>query len=175
MEATKTHFRKLFNPNYLGAYSLDPGKDLILTIKQIKVEAITNCDGKKEDAAVIRFDENVKPMILNSTNSKTIKKIYNSPYLEDWVGKKIQLYAANIKAFGEVMEALRVRDYKPKVKDLTPVKLECEMCSKKIEGTNGLTAEAIARATKKKYGDFICSECAISLKTKLEETKNDTN
>jgi hypothetical protein len=174
MSETKTHWKKMHNSDYLGAYSLDEGKDLILTIKNVAIESVKNERGL-EDCVVARFVEKQKPMILNKTNSKLIQKIYKTPYIEEWANVKIQVYVAQVKFKGEVVEGLRIRDYEPKIKDLTPVKLDCEMCSKKIEGTNGLTAEAIARATKKKYGDFICSECAISLKTKLEETKNDTN
>lgn len=172
MNKTKTHYRKMYNPNYLGAYSLEPGQDMILTIKQIKVEQITNCDGRKEDAPVMRFEERgIKPMILNSTNSKTIKKIYKTPYLEDWVGKKIQIYAANIKAFGEEMEALRIREYKPKEPKMMDVKLDCEECKGKIVAFNNLTAEKVATHTKKTYGKFLCIECA----TKMKEEGEDNN
>jgi len=173
MSENKTHFKRLFNPNYVGAYALQPGKDLIVTIKAIKVETITNSDGRKEDAPVMRFEEpNVKPMILNSTNSKTIKKIYNSPYLEDWVGKKIQLYATTVKAFGEVVEALRIREYVPKVKEKINVPLDCELCEKPITGINGISPESISMATKKKYGNHLCSDCATDLKNKLEESED---
>ena len=30
--AELTHWKKFHNPDYLGSYSLDPGKDMILTI-----------------------------------------------------------------------------------------------------------------------------------------------
>ena len=172
-EEKKTHFKRLFNPDYIGAYALEPGQDLVLTIKQIKVESITNCDGRKEDAPVMRFEEkNVKPMILNATNSKTIKKIYKSPYLEDWIGKKIQVYAANIRAFGEEMEALRVREYIPREAKKIDVKLDCEECKGKITKLNNLSAESVATHTKKTYGRFLCSECATKLKNKQAEESN---
>ena len=35
---SETHWKRLINPDYLGAYSLDPGKDKILTIKAVKLE-----------------------------------------------------------------------------------------------------------------------------------------
>ena len=54
-------------------------------------------------------------MILNATNSKAISKMYG-PYIEDWVNKEITLYAEKIKAFGEYMEALRVRPIAPQKK-----------------------------------------------------------
>lgn len=169
MSEKKTHFRKMFNPDYIGAYALEPGQDLIVTIKSVNVETITNSDGRKEDAPVMRFQENVKPMILNSTNSKTIRKVHKSPYLEDWVGKKIQLYATTVKAFGEVVEALRIREYAPKVK--LNVTLDCEECKGKISAYNGISAEMISSSSKKKYGKHLCVECGQKLKQQ-EESKD---
>lgn len=48
-------------------------------------------------------------MIVNSTNAKAITLAVGSPYIEDWTGKKITLYVAKIKAFGEQVDALRVK------------------------------------------------------------------
>lgn len=165
MSETKTHFKKLFNPDYLGAYALDPGKDLILTIKQVKVEKITNCDGRKEDAPVMRFEERgIKPMILNSTNSKTIKKIYETPYLEDWVGRKIQIFVEQIRAFGEDMEALRIRPFIPKVEE--NISTKCADCKADIEGLGNSSPEKIARYTYEKYGKQLCASCASDMNEK---------
>ena len=86
----QTHWKKLINLDYLGAYSLDPGKDMILTIKGVRNEIVTGPDGKKEECMVMSFIENVKPMIVNSTNAKTIQKLYKTPYIEEWQGRKIQ-------------------------------------------------------------------------------------
>ena len=66
-------------------------------------------DSRKEECIIVTFVEKQKPMILNATNAKTITKMYKTPYVEEWQGRKIQLYAATIKAFGEQMEALRIR------------------------------------------------------------------
>jgi hypothetical protein len=87
-----THWKKLTNPEYLGAYSLDDGKDIVLTIKTIAREMVTGEAGKKEECTVARFLEPQKPMILNKTNCKTIEKIYKTPYIEEWQGKKIQIF-----------------------------------------------------------------------------------
>lgn len=112
---SKTHYKKLQHPDYLGAYAVDQGQEPVLTIKEVKNETVTGADGKKEECIVCHFaNANVKPMILNSTNCKTIAKVYKSPYIEDWQGKQIQLYVAQIKAFGDDVEALRIRPAVPK-------------------------------------------------------------
>lgn len=103
-----THWKKLTNPNYLGSYSLEPGQDLTVTIVSVAKELVTSSGGEKEECIVAHL-ENQKPIILNKTNCKTIEKLFKTPYIEEWKGKKITLYAEKVKAFGEVVEALRVR------------------------------------------------------------------
>lgn len=103
-----THWKKLTNPNYLGSYSLDQGKELTVKILSVKKELVTGSGGEKEECIVATL-ENQKPLILNKTNCKTIEKLVGSPYIEDWAGKKITLYAEKVKAFGDVVEALRIR------------------------------------------------------------------
>lgn len=117
---SKTHWKKLTNPDYLGAYSLEPGQELNLTIKNVVRQQVTGADGKKEECTVAYFTENVKPMILNVTNCKTIQKLYDNPYIEDWSGKKVTIYATKVKAFGESVEALRIRNKIPEKQNLTP-------------------------------------------------------
>lgn len=110
----KTHWKKLTNPDYLGAYALDDGKDMIVTIKNVEQKTITGAKGEKEDCIVADFENGVKPMILNKTNMKRIEKVCGSPYIEDWAGHNIQLYVDSVSAFGTTTMALRVRDFAPK-------------------------------------------------------------
>lgn len=124
---SKTHWKKHFNPNYLGSYSLEPGEERVLTITGLKDEDVMSPDGKTEKLPVLYFKED-KPMILNKTNAKTVAKVAGSDYIEDWPGVKIQIYIANVKAFGELTPALRVRPVAPK-KD----KLNADRYGKMIE------------------------------------------
>lgn len=131
----KTHWKKYFNYDYLGTDSLPNGEDLILTIKKLVEEKVTGTGGKKEDCLVCYFQEDVKPMILNRTNSKAIQKIYKTPYIEEWVGLKIQLYAkSGIQAFGTVTDGLRIRDWEPKIDTLAALKTQVR---EKLESYKG--------------------------------------
>jgi hypothetical protein len=155
---SQTHWKKLHNPDYIGAYALDPGKDLVVTIKNVKVETVQGPDGKKEECMVITFmEKDIKPMIVNSTNAKTIEKLYKSPYIEEWSGRKIQLFVDKIKAFGDTVEALRIR---PKIPNQTTISTKCTDCSNEIKGFENKTAEQIAQYTYGKYGKPLCTECA---------------
>ena len=109
----KTHWKKQFNYEYMGSYSLPDGKDVVLTIKETRKEKVTGTAGKKEDCFVCYFEESDKPMILNRTNCKTIERVYKSPFIEDWAGLRVQIGIDTVSAFGESVEALRVRNIKP--------------------------------------------------------------
>jgi len=110
----QTHWKKLTNPLYIGAYDFAPGEERTLTIKSVKREMVVGPDGKKEECTVIDFAEG-KPMICNTTNAKAITKAHGTPYIEEWAGKSITIYVAKVKAFGDTVDALRVRPVAPRV------------------------------------------------------------
>jgi len=112
------HWKKFFKYDYLGAYSLDDVEgDMIVTIKSLGVEKVIGANGKTEDCPVCYFTDADKPMILNRTNCHIIEKIYKTPNVEDWKGKRIQLYAKMVSAFGSETDALRIREFIPKSPD----------------------------------------------------------
>ena len=43
----QTHWKKLTNPLYIGAYDFAPGEERTLTIKSVKREMVVGPDGKK--------------------------------------------------------------------------------------------------------------------------------
>ena len=108
MEEKVTHWKKLTDPNYIGAEILQPGQELTLTIEKVVKEQVKSADGTNE-CIVAYFKGAKKGMILNKTNCKIISKRLDSPYIEQWVGKSITIYAAKVRAFGELVEALRVK------------------------------------------------------------------
>lgn len=171
---TQTHWKKLHNPDYLGAYSLDPGQDLILTIKNVTVQTVTGPDNRKEECPMISFVEPSKPMVLNVTNSKIIAKIYGTPFIEEWAGKKIQIYVDNVKAFGDVVEALRIRKFIPTSTTASAPELVCHDCARDIVEYNKLKPAQIAKGTIAKYGVMLCGECALVHKAALEAATNTT-
>jgi len=118
----KTHWKKLQNPDYIGAYSLmETGAPLDLTvqIKSVNVREVKGADGKKDMCTVADL-VGQKPFIINATNAKTITKMYESPFIEDWIGKRITLFVAKVKIAGETVDALRVRPSRPALPELTP-------------------------------------------------------
>lgn len=158
-----THWKKLTNPNYLGVYSLEDGKDMILTIDKLRKEQVVGSEGKKDECLVCYFVENVKPMIMNKTNLKQIEKLVGSPMIEEWHGFKIQVGSERVKAFGEIVDALRVRKEKPE-----EAVIVCKRCGSVIEPFGNLSAAQLAKRNKAKYGVVLCVECAQKAKAELE-------
>ena len=112
----KTHWRKVFLSDYLGSCDLDDGKDLKAVIKSVTVKSVKSPnDGKEQERNVATFtDANLKPMILNATNCKLMKKFAGSNFINDWNNIPVQIYVKDdIKAFGEVTEGLRIRPAQP--------------------------------------------------------------
>lgn len=109
-----THWKKAFNKEYLGSHDLEPNEELKVTIQFVSVIDVVDPKGDKHPCNVARFtDAKIKPMILNATACKQIKAFTGSPYIEDWGGCSIQIYVQEVKAFGEVVDALRIRPKQP--------------------------------------------------------------
>ena len=117
----KNHWRNFHNPDYIGAYAFQPGERKVVTIKSAAQEEVKSQRGS-EDCLVVHFAENEKPLICNVTNSKAIEKVAGSGYIEDWKGTKIELYVTEVSAFGDTVEAVRVKQTAPIIRkpELTP-------------------------------------------------------
>lgn len=150
----KHHWKEALPGDYLGAYALN-GQDLIVTIQSAGRELVVGANGKKEECLVLRFREQVMDMVCNRTNAKTITKVLGSPYLEDWSGKKIQLYPTTTKFGGDIVECIRVRPTAPK--QAAPIM--CEKCGQQILPAANMTAEQLAEYGLKKHGKKLCIKC----------------
>ena len=168
----KTHWKKVVaDSNYLGEADFNEGEEKVATIAHVvESEEVMTAEGKSRKA-VLHFKEQLKPMILNVAKSKAIQKVVGSPYFEDWVGHAIQLYIdPNVKAFGEIVSAVRVRPRKPTVKKA----VKCADCGSDILGAASKGADYIAQYTKQKFGVSLCYNCATkrSAQAKAEDVNN---
>lgn len=173
----KHHWKKFINPDYLGAYSLDNGQggytDVTATIQSVKVENVTGADGKKEDCMVMRFKEarigtvDMKPMIVNVTNAKALEKLFKTPYVEDWSGRKVSIGVESVKAFGDVVDALRIRKTLPREQGAP----KCLDCGGEITATEKMNAAQVVAFGQKRYGKALCPKC---LKKLMDAEKPET-
>lgn len=105
----------MFGSDFLGSCDIEDGKDLRAVIKAVTIKAVKGPDGKEQDRNVASFtDPKIKPMILNSTNCKLIKKFSKSVFINDWCNIPVAIYVKDdVRAFGEVTEGLRIRPIQP--------------------------------------------------------------
>ena len=127
-DAAKTHYRKVFKSDHLGVADLEDmieaKSNLVFTIREVKQENNVRVAGKKGNFNIAYFQESIKPLVLNATNSKAVKKIAGgSSFIEDWKGLTVQLYIdPTAKWAGEVVGGVRVNPNAPQLQrtEITP-------------------------------------------------------
>jgi len=148
MEKELTHWKKEFNYDFLGSYSFQPKEEKTLTIKETKTQKVKGSDGKEKECFVAHFVENEKPMILNKTNCKMISKVYGTPFIENWKGIRIIIVVEpNVKSFGDLVDALRVKNENPDINKLSEIE---ELFKIKKEFLNQAEIAGVLRVTSNK-------------------------
>ena len=162
-EQKLTHWKLMMNnSDYIGAYTFQPGEEKTLTIRSCGMEQVYNpSENKKETCMVIHWMENEKPLIANVTNCKTISKVLETSYTEQWVGKRIVLGVEKVKAFGDVVEAVRVKKKKAAAPIQQAQTIMCADCKKPIAAYGNMTPDQVAQRSKSKFGVCLCTECGV--------------
>ena len=168
--STKTHWKKCFNKEYIGAwYCMDSDKELTIDYA-VKSEEITGEKGRKDKEPVIYFKEigedgRQLKMVGNVTNMKTIEKVTGTPFIEEWGGHKILVFAdPNVMFAGDKVGGIRVRPFAPKQDEYF-----CDECGCQITDKGKYTARAIAQSSKSKFGRTLCMDCAKQVKAEQEK------
>ena len=168
---------------YMGVEDIEPGTEPVLTIKALYNGKITLSRGKEQHDVIAFVEESVpgsikqvRPLVVNATNRKTLRKLYNAVTAETLIGKRIKLYIdPNVRnpSTGEKDGGIRIKDKKPTGTSATADVYKCADCGKNIEGFAGYTAEQIAKINKNTYGREICAECSKKLKEKASKEKKE--
>lgn len=108
---------ELFPSKYLKVADIDEtGGDLVLTVTGWSMEEIGE---DREQKPCLHFHETTKTLVLNKTNCKTIEGMYGK-VIENWKGKKIQLYTTEVAFAGKTQLGIRIRMRAPVVAKPTP-------------------------------------------------------
>lgn len=109
------HWRKLRDERFLGSWDFDPDlQKTPLTITAVGPDKVHRMeDNTEERVPVMRFDGLPgelagKAMVLNATNCKTMETMYG-PDVDAWIGKSVLIEVKQVKAFGEIHDALRIK------------------------------------------------------------------
>jgi hypothetical protein len=118
----KTHYRKVFKSDHLSSADLEDlteqNKGLNFTIKDVKQHIIdanisgsgVRVAGKIISANIAHFIEDIKPLVLNATNSKQLANIVGSNFVQDWQNVKITLFIdQNVKFKGSSVQGIRIK------------------------------------------------------------------
>ena len=114
MKAQKVHVTldgALLNPSeYVAAIEL-AGRDVTVQIADIRVEDLVRTDGSSERKPVITFrgKSGDRKLVLNRTNLQSIARVHGTE-ARRWIGQKITLYPTTCRAFGQVVDCIRVRE-----------------------------------------------------------------
>ena len=155
---------------YLGAEDIEPGVEPVLTIQAIYNGMVTLQRGQENKDVIVFAEEtvpgikNVRPLIVNATNRKTLRKIYKSVTAEALQGKKVQLYIDhNVRdpSSGDKIDGIRIKPRIPSPPRTEPI--ICESCGKHVEGVGTYSAEDVARLNQKRYGKTLCAACSKAM------------
>lgn len=167
---------------YLGAEDIEPGTEPVLTIKALYNAKITLARGKEQHDVIVFAEEKVpgsintvRPLVVNATNRKTLRKIYKSVTAESLVGKKIQLFIEHDvrdPSTGDKVDGIRIRNRVPAVAfRAEPIK--CEECGKPITAFGKYSAEEMAQIAKNRFGKCLCVDCGKKLSEQAEQTQTE--
>lgn len=150
MTDSKTHFRKAFDSPYLS--SADIVEPTVLTVARVALEGDKTKKTKDQFNTAyfaereLRPGEKLKPMILNATNSKTMKSITGSAFLEDWHDVRITVYVdPNVKFGKESVEGLRISPKAPERARLVPTMTKAWANAKAAYKRDGSLASVLSR------------------------------
>lgn len=113
----------------------DVGSGILVTIREVFQENVAKEGAPEELRWCINFDEQEKPMVLNSTNGQLIAQITKQDNTDGWTGQKVVLYDDPSVSFGgKLVGGIRVRaprnqPTKPAVAPARPAAPRPEMLS----------------------------------------------
>ena len=117
----------------------------VLTIKDAYFTRGIDVSGNKTDGYFLEFEEDVMPMVVNSSNRKMIANnlvlekglsLTDSRNIGNWIGTKIELYHdETIRMMGKIVGGIRVKGFKvlPELQPNTP---NFDAVKKALQGGN---------------------------------------
>lgn len=155
-------FEKIIDPNFLNAELIgEVGAERVVTIKDIDLaECYDDATKAKVQKAAVFFEE-CKPMVLNKTNAKALKRLFspNSDDPSNAFGHRVILKVENVKAFGKTTTGIRIKEFSEE---------KCPVCGKIILPYAGKSVQEIKEISKRNLGSVMCGEC---MKNKAKEKK----
>lgn len=160
---------------FLAVEDFTAGSEPILTIKEIGFGECVLDQGRREEHDVIFFAEKsvpglpqVRPMLVNSTNRKTLMAVYGDLSAEVLMGKRIRLYVdPHVRAVGGgYTSGIRIRKLVPPAPEpVHPVQTNpvphvvCQDCGAPIIAAGDVPAEQVLSNGRQWFGADLCADC----------------
>ena len=156
-------WEKIIDPNFINAELIgEVGAEKVVTIKNIDfMECFDSRSNSKISKQAVAFEE-CKPMILNKTNAKMLKKLF-SPNDDDpklCIGHKVVLYVVSVKVGGKQTTGIRIKEYSEE---------KCADCGKAILPAAGKSVAELIEISKRNCDRQLCLACMQKV---AEEEKN---
>ena len=163
--------------SFMATEDFTSGAEPILTIEHIGAGECVLDQGRKEDHDVIFFREKsvpglpqVRPLIVNSTNRKTLLSIYGDLSAATLEGKRVRLYVdPHVRAVGGgYTSGIRIRKLVPPAPEPTPVQpvrsnpvppVVCQDCGQPIIAAGDVPAEQVLSNGRQWFGLDLCADC----------------
>lgn len=100
-------FDQLFPGRFIKAGEFE-GRDVHLTIEEIKLEELPQDKGPDKIRGIVSFAETKKQWVLNRTNAECLKAMWGRA-VADWCGKKVTLFPTMVSVGPKKELAVRVR------------------------------------------------------------------
>lgn len=119
MKETNIDSMKYRKSTHLAGIDVEAMELPIVTIKLAYYETGVNVSGNKTDGYFLDFEENIKSMLVNSTNRQVISRYLkasgmsglDSRNLQNWVGLKLVLwFDETVKMMGQVVGGIRIKE-----------------------------------------------------------------
>lgn len=168
-QSEKTHYRKAFDSPYLS--SADIVAPTVLTVKNVTLE-IDHTKKTKDKFNTAHFVERdlrpgepLKPMILNATNSKTMRNLTGSSFIDDWQNVSITIYVdPNVRFGKESVEGLRISPQPPGKRMLTPSNVKQWESAKEAYKRDGDLTGVLARVDmSREHQEQMLKECSDAM------------
>lgn len=162
---------------FLAVEDFTPGAEPIVTIKSLATGLCTFDVGRQQQADLALFAEEsvpglpiVRPMVINSTNRKTLLAIYGDLSASALEGKRIRLFVdPHVRAVGGgYTQGIRIRKMIPEpVQQMPPQPTPgnpvppaiCSQCGRPVTAVPNGSYEEVLQYGLRCWGRELCAEC----------------
>lgn len=168
MNEEKTHYRKAFNSPYLSSADVIGAVSLTIAFVRLELDQTKKTKDHFNTAHFvekeIRKGEALKPMILNATNSRKLREITGSPFIDDWLNVPVTIFVDGNVRFGrETVEGLRIREREARP-TITPETKQLWTNAKAAYQRDGNFDKVLAKADiSEEHRQKIMEECNVEV------------